>query len=335
MTRTQVLLLLASIAPGAALADSVEAAPAPADLVAAFSAIPPDPPPKELCADAHFVKSDEEAHWLFKGAVTGLGGVFVGLGTDQNYVMAGWARPDVLVPADFDQVVVDVHRLYGIAFLASPDATAFVRAWTAPELPAFEERVRRAFEDPAARARMLKALRYARPFVEMRLRWMLRAYRKHKVAFFLSDPDQYRFVASLWRANRVFPVRGDLTGDKAFAGIAAAASKAGLPVRALYLSNAEKYFDYNKGFNEAMRAMPFDDRSVVLRTAGGWHVPDPKGKDPDPLYIFLVQQGMDFKAWIRDVKPRGWKPLIYQRKKTDVRGLYTIPGPGSRRPGSR
>ena len=303
-----------------------ELGPAPRPLSDAFSRIEPDPPPKKLCADAHFFKSDEEAHWLFKDAITNLGGVMAGVGTDQLYVMAGWARPEVLVPADFDQMVVDLHRLYGVAFMESPTPADFVRAWGKSQESVFEGRIKKTFADPATQARLLKTFRQARPFVEMRLQWLQKTYKKHKVAMFLDDPQQYAYLVSLFQTGRVFPVRGDLTGTKAFKGIGEAARSVGLPVRVLYLSNAEKYFDYNAGFREAMLAQPFDEKSVVLRTAGGWGKRDPE-KDPDPLYIFLVQKGLDFQAWLRNKKVVNWKPLLYQRKKSSVRGLYSVPGP--------
>lgn len=298
-----------------------EVPPVPPGLARAFQAVAPDPLPKVLAADAHFVVSDEGAHWLFRDAVSDLGGALIGVGTDPNYLLAGWARSDLLVLLDFDQVVVDVHAVYRQVFLNSPDPAAFLEAWSAARRGDVEGWITAAHGDPRDRERVLRAFRMARNLVEWRLRSLRKAYRAQRVGTFLDDPAQYAHVRDLFRAGRVFAVRGDLTGRSAVRGVAKALSDAGMTVRVLYLSNAEKYFDFTKDYKANMRAIPFDDRSVVLRTAGGW---DPEIA-PDGLYTYLVQPAASFAAWMRDDVLCSFKTLVSRRRHDRARpGLATI-----------
>ena len=65
-----------------ALASSVAAASGP-DL-AAFASLPADPAPPELVRGLHYWISNENDLALFHDAVKDKGGVYVGVGSDQN-----------------------------------------------------------------------------------------------------------------------------------------------------------------------------------------------------------------------------------------------------------
>lgn len=310
------------------------AGPAPEPLspevTGAFRRIPYDPLPKQLSADAHFVVSDERAHWVFQPVVVGLGGALMGVGTDPNYLFAGWARSEILVLLDFDQMVVDVHALYREAFLHSPDISSFLSAWSASRSREMEDWVREAHPSEEDQRRILRAFRIARNLVEWRLRELRKTYRKQGVPTFLDDPDQYQHLRELFLANRVFAVRGDLTGRTAVREVARVLRDARIPLRIYYPSNAEKYFDCSPDYRENMRSLPLDDRSVVLRTAGGWGPPE---NSPDGFYTYIAQRGPDFLAWMEDGIACGFKRLVSSRRPDKAHpGLHWIALPPSRRP---
>lgn len=282
----------------------------PASLAAALASVVPDPPPKELAANAHFFVSDEWAHWLYRDSVQAIGGVMIGVGTDQNYIIAGWARPELLVLVDFDQVVVDIHRVYRQVFLECDNPSAFSEAWSQAKMTSVEAWLAAAYLDQADQRRIIRTFRQARPLIEGRLKALRKKYKEAGVPFFLSDPEQYAYLRNLFRANRVFAIRGDLTGRSAIRGIAKALRDAGLKVTVLYLSNAEKYFEFTKDYKENMRSLPFDEKAVVLRTAGGW---DPD-KAPDGLYTYIVQPAWSFVAWMQEDVPASFKILVSRRK---------------------
>jgi hypothetical protein len=336
-TAASIVVVFAILLPTTAHAEEAPAEglpQCPSSLADAIRAVPFDPLPKQLSADSHFVVSDEKAHWLFHDAAKDRGGALMGVGTDPNYLMAGWARSEILVLLDFDQVVVDLHATYREIFLHSPDARSFVSAWSKEQSIVVEGWLEAAHPSEADRKRVLKAFRMSRNLVDWRLHALIKAYREAGVATFLSDPQQYRHLVDLFRTGRVFAIRGDLTGSKAVRGVGKALSDAGIPMRVLYLSNAEKYFEFTTDYKANMRSLPFDDRSVVLRTGGGWHGGLPS---PDGLYTYVVQPGTSFLAWMQEDGFCSFAALMLRRKNSkDIAGFATLEAlPSARRKSSK
>ena len=88
-------------------------------------------------------------------------------------------------------------------------------------------------------------------------------------------------------AGRIRPMVADLNGDRGVVGIAAAAQKLGVPIRLLYLSNAEEYWTrYSEGFRANLKALPFDERSQVVRTLLTW------AKNQD--YVYNAQGAQNY-----------------------------------------
>ena len=86
-------------------------------------------------------------------------------------------------------------------------------------------------------------------------------------------------------------LRGDLTGNRTLRGVAKAARALHLPVRGIYLSNVEFYFDYGSGLGDNLAALPVDGRSMVARTYPFKH----RGSD----YRYVVQSALDLQAWLK------------------------------------
>lgn len=297
--------------------------PLPAGVRAELAKVEADPPPKQLAANAHFVVSDERAHWTFHGATAGKGGVLVGVGTDPNYVFAGWMKADLVLLVDFDQVVVDVHGVYRLAFREAADPDAFLRLWSAPQQGVLAARID-AVADPAERRRLKAAFRMSRGLVFDKLNYTKRAYAKQGVATFLTDADQYRHLRDLVSQDRVWAWRGDLTAAKTMTGLQAALRASHLEVMVFYLTNAEAYFDYTAQAKRNLGGLPYAAESVVLRTQG---VPAKPETSADGHYRYLSMNGRDFAAWLQHKRVTSAKTVCWARKPTKVQGYFTIPGP--------
>ena len=85
----------------------------------------------------------------------------------------------------------------------------------------------------------------------------------------------------------------ELLADKGMVGIGAAMTQVGLPVRTLYLSNAEEYWSYTDQFRVNIRALPRDDKSLVLHT---------QSSNANQDYRYNAQPLTTFVAWLDD----GW-----------------------------
>ncbi len=284
-----------AVAPGSALPTAAASMPSAASLTPlppawaqALQKIVEDPAPPALVRDQHYIISNESRHDLFRPAAIGRGGVYVGVGSDQNYVLAGWARPELVFLFDFDQVVVNLHRVYRVFFLSAATPEEFMALWEVRNEKQAESLLTAEYTDPARRAAVLRAYRTARYAVPRRFRNVLLTYKQNGVTSFLDDIEQYRYLAALFRTGRVVMVRGDLTVGGCLSSIAAAAQAVGRPVRLLYLSNAERYFTYNDAFRKSMLALPTDESSLVLRTRAR----------RDGSYEYIEQEADNFRAWV-------------------------------------
>jgi hypothetical protein len=256
---------------------------------ASFGPLLADPAPKRTTRSNHYVVSNERRHHLFHRAIKDKGGVFTGVGTDQLYIIAGWMKPQILVPMDFDQYVVDLHMIYKVVFISAKTPSQFMTLFQPSQKSKLKGLIKSAYPDAKRYERYVRVLGFSLKTVANRFKRVKRHYERLKLPVFLTDQASYDFIRKMHQEDRVVPVRGDLTKDKAMQSIAAAARKANLTVRGVYLSNAEQYFPYRQQYRDNFLGMPFDDQSVILRT-----IPDGKKG-----YYYYTQSGLNFQKWMR------------------------------------
>lgn len=306
-----------------------DAAAAPADdtlddLAEALRALPPDPAPERTTNDTHYLVSNERRHDLFElSRRGGRGGVMLGVGSDQNYVMAPWAGTELLIVVDFDDKIVDLHAIHGALMGAAPTVEEFRRLWSDAGTADAHAVLRSDFG--RARARHLIALRdEALPAVEKRLRKLARRFEELGVHSYLDTPQQYRFVADLQARGRVVAIRGDFTKAGVMRRIAEQLDEHEVDLQVLYLSNVEQYFAYRKPFKANMRALPFAEDATVLRTLPG----RPAG------FHYIQQRADDFVAWMK--APRVWSVYAIRGRTHGepfaAGELYVAGGPDERPP---
>lgn len=282
----------------------------------------PDPPPEEITRGLHYVISDEARHDLFREAITDTGGVFVGVGTNQNYLMAAWAKPDYLVVIDFDQVIIDLHQIYRALFLQVETPAEFLRLW-GPKSAARQmtfNHIRTTVKGREYRQQVNDVFRQFRCRVNVGLRQALEVTKELGIPSFLDDQEQYDRIRKLFLEDRVLLTRGDFTGEKTLADLGRVLDKLGLTVRVLYLSNVEQYVGWRIGrFRPNMLGLPIDERSLVLRTYGFG-----EARAADHNYRYYVQPAELFQAWLADPKSSNVKRLLRSARPTDVEGFDNL-----------
>jgi len=96
-----------------------------------------------------------------------------------------------------------------------------------------------------------------------------------KTGNFLASEEDYGFIRTLQRENRIIPVVGDFAGGKALAAVAEYLRRNGRKVRAFYTSNVEQYLfrsDVFPDFAENVRKLPVDEESLFIRSVSmRWH----------------------------------------------------------------
>lgn len=270
-----------------------------------------DPAPAKLTNDIHYLVSNERRLDLLREDIQGNGGVYVGVGAAQNYLLAGWAAPSFMVLIDFDQDVVDLHTLH-VAFLAhADDGTEFEALWSEDAAPIATRLLAVAAPDPTRRTRLRALYERARPEVATSLARTRARFEELGVRNFLGDDAQYTAVATLARTGRIISKRGDFTEPGVVAEVARALEQAHARLGVLYLSNIEQYFMYGRGFRDNVAALPMDEQTTVVRTLPA----KPAG------FEYITQRGDHMQAWVR---------------RKNVRSVYRIRGmkPGLERPAS-
>jgi hypothetical protein len=260
----------------------------PSALAVQLATLAPDPAPPKLTNDRHYLTSNELRLDVFEEEIRNRGGVYLGVGAGQNYILGGWARPELMVVVDFDQDVVDLHSVYAIFFAYAKTPEQFASMWT-PEgrKTALEVLALGEFE-PTRRARLIALYRRARHDV---MEWnieMTERMAAHGTAWFMNDAEQYEHVAGLVRRGHVVAHRGDFTKPGVMKGIGEALTAAGSDLGTVYLSNIEMYFMYGKNYKANMLGLPLQTSTVVLRTLpavpAGWE--------------YIVQAGDNFHRWV-------------------------------------
>jgi formylglycine-generating enzyme required for sulfatase activity len=281
-----------------------------------LTALPQDPVPAELDAMSesgkgrHFYCSDEWNLHTFAPALRGaplvsaadpetipspaapLGGVLIAIGSEQGYMLASWSEPELAFLVDYDPEIVALHEAIDALILAARGPAEFL-AWfeegdARPSLRALTQ----AEVSPQAMAA------YRRGFGRLRRRFLALAEASptaHAPLWFV-DEARFTVIRKLLEEGRIVHARIDLTADVGIAAIAGAVTDLGLDVRVLYLSNAEQYWSYGPGFRANVAALPFDDRSVVLRTLSSHKT--------NGDYRYNVQDARDFATRLqrRDIR---------------------------------
>ncbi len=243
--------------------------------LALFQGSPVDPPPEfldgmsEEAIGRHYLSSDEWNPWIFYESIKGraTGGAYMGVGADQAYLYVGWSRPDYAWLTDYDQMVVDLHHVYAQMFAMAETPDEFLKLWTTPEgkkkvVAMIEEH----HPDTAERYRYRKAYLRAKPRTMRRLGYLYERLGQAGVPSYLTDQATYDYVRDMIASGRLRAMRADLTGGEAVQGVAEVLEALEIPLRVLYVSNAEQYWRYEKDFRANIASLTFDDESVVMRT---------------------------------------------------------------------
>lgn len=228
-----------------------------------------DPKPAKRRVNAHFWAGNERELYIFYRDLKDLGGGYVGVGSDQCYLFLGWMKARFAWCIDYDDKVVLIHRVHQAFLRRARTPRAYLALWKRRQLKAATALLERAYATDPQRQVILKVFRRARASVYTRLYRLSVFMKRARTPSYVSDQGQYDFVRKRVLARRARPMLGNLLATRALRGIGRAAGRLGVTIRVLYLSNAEQYWRrYPTAFRDNIRALPFDQQSLVLRTFG-------------------------------------------------------------------
>ena len=280
---------------GAALFVAGGLGPLPESEAAIFAASPEDPAPEvrggmnKRLSNRHYVVGNEYFLHAFYEDVKDRGGGYMGVGSDQAYLFIGWQKAELAWFVDYDPSVKTTHLMYAALFSEAESPKDLYNLFEAENIGRAEAAIGRRYEGKEARE--LKAFyRRYRKLVRLRLWHVRKAMRQAKVPSYLTDQDTFDVVRDLVESDRIRRMTVDLTRNKGVRGIGDAAIELGVPIRVVYLSNAEQYWKtYPEQFRDNMLALPADEESLLLRTKVYTKIAD---------YQYLVQPFENYRAWL-------------------------------------
>jgi hypothetical protein len=284
----------------------------------AFWGTPEDKPAEELLAvrpglkGKNYLTGNELNLQMFQPRLAGIGGAYMGVGSDQAYLFIGWSRAELAWLTDYDPKVVSLHWAYHALISAKETPEEFLTMF---EEGSSEEAVQIIEQSCEVEACVGSAQTYrrSRRSILKRLTYTRDHMREAGVACWLTDAGDYGHVRSLVQAGKIRPMVANLLKEGAVLAVGDAARKLGVPVRTLYLSNAEEYWkDYSPTFRANVSGLPFDDESIVLRTI--------VTKEQNLDYHYNVQTRASYLAWLGDRRThRVYKIVRHPRGKIKPR----------------
>jgi hypothetical protein len=261
----------------------------------------------------HYLTSNERNLHAFEPSIRARGGGYLGVGTDQGYLLVGWARSEFAWFVDYDPMVAELHGVYRALIIEAETPEDFLALW-AKEGKSDAHAAIDLHAPSDTRAALRTLYRKQRAVVAKRLVETAATMSAAGVPCWLDDAAQYDHVRDLVRHGRTRAMLVDLAGDRGLDGIGKAATAAGLEIDVVYLSNAEEYWRlYPSKFRRELVALPMPDDALVLRTLLIWHI----NRD----YRYNVQRADNLRAWFAQPWVGNVYHVTYQRPVADPAGL--------------
>ncbi len=317
----------------------------------ALAADPPEPTPQELaimaavpddeiekvklcrtpdgsgvdCRDPnHYVKSNEPRQWVFRPYIANLGGGYAGVGSDQAYSFIGAARSTWAWVFDYDPTVVNLHFVLRAFILRSETPAELAARFDPKDREAALRILDAVYADDPARKTYRETFEGVSGKVHAYYKGLTQPDPADPAYGWLRNADQYRYVRLLFRQGRIRILKGNLLGDRALLGVAEAARKLGVPMRVFYTSNAPQFWPFSAQYRKNVRALPFDDRGVVLQTISFFPTGfEPKGQrrptssEQPGYWHHNVQHGLQQQERLGLAGYDSIKNLIAERIRTD------------------
>jgi hypothetical protein len=234
------------------------------------------------------------------------GGVYVGVGPEQNFTYIANVRPGMAFVIDIRRENVLEHLMYKAVFELSPTRSAFVsRLFSRVERPVGPEaKAEELFLAPGnvdsglsgktseeIRNQLTKVHGYPLSTADLdaidrmhswlagNMAWygmlMASVDEKGRQWSYLASGENYQTVRNLQLRNLIVPVTGDFGGTKALRSIAEYLNSLNMKTSVFYASNVEGSLPGPKWqqFYSNLSLLPFDANSAILRA-----IPSPEGR---------------------------------------------------------
>ena len=269
--------------------------------------------------------SNEDRLDLLIPHVQNIGGVYLGVGSEQNLTIASWAKSDFIYLMDFTEIVVNANKITVLFLKNSKQKEDFLYFWSKEGEKLAFELIQKNFETPEVFKTVYKK---ASPFIRKRHKTNLMLSKKYRYKMFQTDDEQFFYIRRLAQDDRILPIRGNLLGNTTFFGVGNTLKKTNLKLGILYFSNAEEYFTYPQSFKNSVLNLEILPNAKLVRTisvrkeifpwAPGSEVSTDRG------FHYAVQSLSNFQEWMKLENPKLNSEMILRRGKIDRENGITI-----------
>lgn len=275
----------------------------------------------------HYPASNERRIDLFWEPIDSLGGVYLGVGTDQNFSLAARARSEYIILMDFDPGIVAVNKLH-IEFLkASNSYEAFKNFWDRKNkeksLDFLRNLNRENFSD------LKKALELGQKpgiGVPERLKELDFMHKKFGLETFSHKDSDFQYLRKMAEESKIIALHGDLTGVNVLQEIASVLQKNNLTINLVYTSNAEEYFKFPPNFRKNILSLPISEKGIIVRTltagAKSFGFPDGEKFPDDYPFHYNYQKLSNLKKWMEF--PKEFNILYMMSYRTNLKKGFSV-----------
>ena len=266
-----------------------------------------DPPAEKLNGvnedweGKHYVAGDEWRLDVVEPHIRNLGGGYVGVGADQAYLLIGWSRPELSWLIDYDPVVNRVHHVHQVFLRVAETPAEFIALWDKENRTASQALLAKHLVKRKDRKDILRVHRWFCARVHRRLRRLVHTL---EVPSYLNDQSQYDVVRAHVLSGRVRIMSANLLVEGAIREIGKSARTLGVPIRTVYLSNAEEYWRYKKIFRDNIRGLPSDETSRIIRTQSTYWINKDSLYNSQSLQDFQAYLGLPWVRRVYQIVPR-------------------------------
>jgi hypothetical protein len=266
------------------------------------------------CRDPRsYLKTNEPLIGVVLPYVKNRGGGYTGVGSDQNYTLIAAARSQWVWLFDYDEHVVNWHKVLRALILAADTPAAFVAFFDESNLKAGKEAIARVYDKRAQRRILQRLYRGAAPPLARHYRRL--ATDPDQAYSWLGDAKAYGIIRRLYQQGRIQAFKGNMLEKHTMTSIGKSAKKLGVPIRVYYPSNAPEFWELTEQYRKNVWSLPFDDHSVVVQTISGKSMKTGFGQKG--YWHYNVQHGLQQQALLKRRGITRHRQLLYHRVKTD------------------
>lgn len=269
----------------------------------------------------HYPASNERRIDLFWNVIEDLGGVYLGVGTDQNLSLAARAKSDLVILMDFDPEIVKVNQLHIFFLKNTNNYEEFKNLWERKNRDSTIQFINNngGYEKEDLLIGHTIGLKPGIGVPE-RLSELEYMHSNFKLDTFSHNVNEFLFLKNLALSDKIISVYGDLTGDVSLNEISKFLRENEMTINLMYTSNAEEYFKFPKEYRHNIKILPINEKSIIVRTltAGARSYGFPKGeKFPDTFpFHYNYQPLSNLKKWMEYQKE--FNILFMMNHRTDI-----------------